>query len=152
MNISRRQFIKASAAAATAAAIGVSVPKRSYAEGDVDKWVKGACRFCGTGCGVYVGVKDGKVVSIKGNPKAKTNFGFLCVKGFLAYKVMNHPDRLKYPMIRQADGKFKRASWDEALDYVASKFKYFHEKYGKDSVAYYGSGQCLTEESYTFNK
>lgn len=152
MNISRRQFIKASAAAATAAAIGVSVPKRSYAEGDVDKWVKGACRFCGTGCGVYIGVKNGKVVSIKGNPKAKTNFGFLCVKGFLAYKVMNHPDRLKYPMIRQADGKFKRASWDEALDYVASKFKYFHEKYGKDAVAYYGSGQCLTEESYTFNK
>jgi len=152
MNISRRQFIKASAAAATAAAIGVSAPKKSYAENDVDKWVKGTCRFCGTGCGVYLGVKDGKVVSIKGNPKAKTNFGFLCVKGFLAYKVMYHPDRLKYPMIRQADGKFKRASWDEALDYVANKFKYFHEKYGKDSVAYYGSGQCLTEESYTFNK
>jgi len=153
MNISRRQFIKASAAAAVASAVGVSLPKTIFAkESGVDKWVKGACRFCGTGCGVYVGVKNGKVVSIKGNPKAKTNFGFLCVKGFLAYKVMNHPDRLKYPMIRQSDGNFKRVSWDEALNYVSEKFKYFHEKYGKDSVAYYGSGQCLTEESYTFNK
>lgn len=57
MNISRRQFIKGSAAAATAAAIGVSVPIKSYAEDVVDKWVKGVCRFCGTGCGVYLALK-----------------------------------------------------------------------------------------------
>lgn len=150
--ISRRDFIKLSAAAATAAAAGISFTKKAEAKEDVDKWVKGACRFCGTGCGVYVGVKNGKAVAMKGNPEAKTNFGFLCVKGFLAYKVMEHPDRLKYPMIRQPDGKFKRATWNEALDLVANKFKYFHQKYGKDSVAYYGSGQALTEETYTFNK
>lgn len=156
MDISRRNFIKLSAAAAAATTIGINIPEGVIAaetkDKDVDKWVKGVCRFCGTGCGVYVGVKNGKVVAIKGNPEAKTNFGFLCVKGFLAYKVMYHPDRLKYPMIRQSDGQFKRTSWNEALDYVVGKFKYFHEKYGKDSVAYYGSGQCLTEESYTFNK
>ncbi|KAA0257815.1 nitrate reductase [Deferribacter autotrophicus] len=152
MSLSRRDFIKLSIASATAASIGLSLPKKVESKEIVDKWVKGTCRFCGTGCGVYVGVKDGKVVAIKGNPEAKTNFGFLCVKGFLAYKCMYHPDRLKYPMIRQKDGKFKRVSWDEALDYVAKKFKYFHKKYGKDSVAYYGSGQCTTEESYTFNK
>lgn len=156
MDLSRRNFIKLSAAAAAATTIGLNIPATGIAsetkDRDVDKWVKGACRFCGTGCGVYMGVKDGKVTAIKGNPEAKTNFGFLCVKGFLAYKVMYHPDRLKYPMIRQSDGQFMRKSWDEALDYVASRFKYFHDKYGKDSVAYYGSGQCLTEESYTFNK
>ncbi len=152
MNITRRNFIKASVATAAAASIGLSVTPEAEAVQAVDKWVKGACRFCGTGCGVYVGVKGGKVVAIKGNPDAKTNFGFLCVKGFLAYKCMYHPDRLKAPMIRQKDGKFKTVSWDQALDYVADKFKYFHGKYGKDSVAYYGSGQCMTEESYTFNK
>lgn len=151
--LSRRDFIKLSAAVATAAAAGINLSSKAEAkDADVDRWVKGTCRFCGTGCGVYVGVKNDKVVAIKGNPEAKTNFGFLCVKGFLAYKVMYHPDRLKYPMIRQSDGKFKRVSWDEALNYVTEKFKYFHQKYGKDSVAYYGSGQALTEETYTFNK
>ncbi|MGA1861298.1 nitrate reductase [Deferribacter thermophilus] len=152
MSLSRRDFIKLSIASATAASIGLSLPKQAESKELVDKWVKGVCRFCGTGCGVYVGVKDGKVVAIKGNPDAKTNFGFLCIKGFLAYKCMYHPDRLKHPMIRQKDGKFKKVSWDEALDYVVNKFKYYHKKYGKDAVAYYGSGQCTTEESYTFNK
>ena len=116
MNITRRNFIKASMAAAAAASVGVALPKNVEAAEAVDKWVKGACRFCGTGCGVYVGVKGGKVVAMKGNPEAKTNFGFLCVKGFLAYKCMYHPDRLKAPMIRQKDGKFKEVSWDVALD------------------------------------
>lgn len=155
MSISRRNFLKLSVATAAAASVGIPMgtKKAEAAQMDtVDKWVKGACRFCGTGCGVYVGVKGDKVVAIKGNPDAQTNFGFLCVKGFLAYKCMYHPDRVTDPMIRQADGKFKKASWDEALDHVADKFKYFHDKYGKDSVAYYGSGQALTEESYTFNK
>ncbi|MEC9491625.1 molybdopterin oxidoreductase family protein [Flexistipes sp.] len=152
MNVSRRNFIKLSAAAATAASVGINFPQKANAQESVDRWVKGACRFCGTGCGVYVGVKNGKAVAIKGNPDAKTNFGFLCVKGFLAYKVMYHPDRLKYPMIRQKDGNFERVSWDKALDHVADKFKYLQNKYGKDAVAYYGSGQCMTEESYTFNK
>ncbi len=55
-----------------------------------------------------MGVKDDKVIAIKGNPDAKTNFGFLCVKGFLAYKCMYHPDRLTDPMIRQKDGTFKK--------------------------------------------
>ncbi len=153
MKLSRRNFIKLSAATAAAASVGIPMPKGAQAaDKDVDKWVKGACRFCGTGCAVYVGVKDGKAVAIKGNTEGKTNFGFLCVKGFLAYKVMYHPDRLKYPMIRQKDGKFKRASWDEALDHVVKKFKYLQDKYGKDAVAYYGSGQAMTEESYSFNK
>ncbi len=151
--LTRRDFIKYSAAAAAAASIGLTVPKWAMArDGDVDRWVKGVCRFCGTGCGVYVGVKGDKVVATKGNPDAKTNFGFLCVKGMMAYKIMEHPDRLKKPLVRQADGNFKEAGWDEALDLVAGKFKDLRTKYGKDAVAYYGSGQAMTEETYTFNK
>jgi len=153
MGLTRRDFIKYSAATATAASIGITMPKWSMAQdADVERWVKGVCRFCGTGCGVYVGVKGGRAVAIKGNPAAKTNFGFLCVKGMLAYKVMEHPDRLKYPLVRKPDGDFKRVSWDEALDLVTSKFTTLRNKYGKDSVAYYGSGQAMTEETYTFNK
>ncbi len=155
MSVNRRQFIKMCMVAGAAATAGIPLAPReaaAAADGIAERWVKGACRFCGTGCGVYVGVTKGKVVAVKGNPDAKTNFGFLCVKGFLAYKAMGHPDRLTTPLIRQADGRFKPASWDKALDHVASRFSYLQKKYGKDSVAYYGSGQCTTEESYTFNK
>ncbi len=151
MTLSRRDFVRLTVAAGAAAAAGIALPQKSEGDPLVEKWVKGLCRFCGTGCGVYVGVKNGKAVAIKGNPEAMTNFGYLCIKGFLGYKSMYHKDRLKYPMIRKG-GKFKRVSWDEALDTVAKKFKEYHKKYGKDSVAYYGSGQCTTEESYTFNK
>lgn len=157
MGVDRREFIKLCLVAGAAATAGIPLASANAAtagsaDGGAEKWVKGVCRFCGTGCGVYVGVSQGRVVAVKGNPDAKTNFGFLCVKGFLSFKAMYHPDRLTHPLIRQADGKFKQASWDEALDHVAARFKYFQGKYGKDAVAYYGSGQCTTEESYTFNK
>lgn len=155
MSMTRREMIKLSAAAFAAGALNIPFARRADASDDrieVDKWVKGACRFCGTGCGVYVGVRKGQVVGVRGNPEAKTNFGFLCVKGFKGYMSMYHPDRLKYPLVRQADGQFKRVSWNEALDKVTAKFKDLRQKYGKDAVAYYGSGQAMTEESYTFNK
>ncbi|MCP4221458.1 MAG: molybdopterin-dependent oxidoreductase [bacterium] len=153
MTVSRRDFIRLSVAAGAATAVGIAFPGALKGDSSalVDKWVKGLCRFCGTGCGVYMGIKDGKAVAIKGNPEAKTNYGYLCVKGFLGYKSMYHKDRIKYPMIRKG-GKFKKVSWDKALDYVADKFKSLQKKYGSDAVAYYGSGQCTTEESYTFNK
>lgn len=154
MKISRREMIKLSAAAFAASALNIPFAKSASAqeEIEVDKWIKGTCRFCGTGCGIYAGVRNGQLVGLRGNPKAVTNFGFLCVKGFKGYTSMYHPDRLKYPMVRGEDGKFKRVTWDEALDKVSNKFKELHQKFGKDSVAYYGSGQCMTEESYTFNK
>ncbi|MBM4328234.1 MAG: nitrate reductase [Deltaproteobacteria bacterium] len=155
MRMTRREMIKLSAAAFAAGALNIPFADSAEAQGDdvvVDEWIKGACRFCGTGCGVYIGVRGGKVVGIRGNPEALTNFGFLCVKGFKGFLSMYHPDRLKYPMVRQADGKLTRVSWNEALGLVANKFKELQSKYGKDSVAYYGSGQCMTEESYTFNK
>ncbi len=156
MNMTRRDMIKLSAAAFAAGALNIPFSGRANAAGgdavEVDEWIKGACRFCGTGCGVYVGVRNGQVAGIRGNPQALTNFGFLCVKGFKGYTSMYHPDRLKYPMIRDEQGNFKRVSWDNALNKVAGKFKDLQQKYGKDAVAYYGSGQCMTEESYTFNK
>ena len=155
MNLTRREMIKMSAAAFAAGALNIPFASPAAASEEaveVDKWIKGTCRFCGTGCGVYVGVKNGRIAAIRGNPLAETNFGFLCVKGFKGYMSMYHPDRLKYPMVRGEDGKFLRVSWDDALDLVANKFKELQQKYGKDSVAYYGSGQCMTEESYTFNK
>ena len=154
-NITRRDMLKLSVAASAAAALGIPLTAEAQVVPggiSVDRWVKGVCRFCGTGCGVYIGVKAGKVVAMKGNPDAKTNFGFLCVKGAMIHKFMYHPDRLTTPMIRNAAGKLEPATWDKALDLIAKKFADYQKRFGKDSVAYYGSGQCTTEESYTFNK
>jgi nitrate reductase NapA len=149
MDISRRQFIKFSAAMAALAALD---PARSMAASDqnVDRWVKGVCRYCGTGCGVMVGVKDGKVVMVKGDPN-NHNKGMLCLKGALLPSVVNAPERLTQPFIRK-NGTLTPASWEEALDLTAAKFKDAMAQAGPSAIGYYGSGQNLTEESYLANK
>lgn len=170
MELTRRNLIKSALASSAAAAIGISIgckrkdntskeapvvdnnQKQNTGTQEIDKWVKGVCRMCGTGCSIYIGIKDNKMVAIKGNVDSKTNTkGFLCIKGMNIWKVAYHPDRLTTPLIRK-NGKLEPASWEEALTLIEKKFKHFHSKFGYDSVAYYGSGQCTTEESYTFNK
>jgi len=155
MDISRRSFIKASLATSATLAAGLTIKPNAVAQQGavVDKWVKGVCRLCGTGCSIYTGVKGGKLVALKGNVNSLTNTrGFLCVKGINIWKIAHHPDRLTEPLIRDKKGILRPASWDQALTLIEKKFKQYHKKYGYDSVAYYGSGQCTTEESYTFNK
>lgn len=116
----------------------------------VDHWHKGVCRFCGTGCGIQIGVHKNKVVDVKGDKYAH-NRGRLCAKGIMNQGILYAEDRALYPMIRK-NGKLQRASWDEAMSLMAEKFKEAIDTYGPDSVGYYGSGQLFTEESYTANK
>ena len=155
MQTTRREFLRTMAmAAAMAAATGVGLPTLAQAAdpNKPDKWVKGVCRYCGTGCGVMIGVKDGKAIAIQGDPN-NHNAGLLCLKGSLLIPVLNCKERVTHPMVRRKKGgPLEKISWDEALDLMASKFKTSIEKYGPDSVAWYGSGQCLTEESYLANK
>jgi nitrate reductase NapA len=116
----------------------------------VDSWHKGVCRFCGTGCGVMIGLKDNKVVDVKGDDEAH-NRGRLCIKGLATRDILYTEGRALYPMIRK-NGGLQRASWDEAMTLVAQRFKQAIGMHGPDSVAYYGSGQLYTQESYTANK
>jgi len=116
----------------------------------VQSWHKSVCRFCGTGCGVLVGMKDGQVVDVRGDELAH-NKGVICVKGSMLPELVRIPGRLKSPKIRK-NGTLVDASWDEAMSLVASKFSEAIRDYGPDSVAFYGSGQLFTEESYTANK
>ncbi len=150
MNISRRDMIKGTAALVALTAIGV--PCRAKANDNV-QWVKSVCRYCGTGCGVMIGVQNGKAVSIKGDPN-NHNEGMLCLKGALLIPVIYTKDRLTSPMIRRngKDSPLENVSWDEALDFAAANFKKSIAESGPSSVAYYGSGQALTEESYLANK
>lgn len=117
---------------------------------DVDSWHQGVCRFCGTGCGIKIGMSDGKVVDVKGDPAAH-NRGRLCIKGILNREILYVEDRALYPMIRK-NGELERASWEEAMELIASRFSQSIQNSGPDSVAFYGSGQLFTEESYSANK
>ena len=83
------------------------------------KWDKAACRFCGTGCGVLVGVKDGKIVATKGDPAAPVNKGLNCIKGYFLAKVLYGKDRLTKPLIRK-ENKMVEASWEEQRAYLDS--------------------------------
>ena len=150
MNITRREFLKATAASSALVAIGAPFAFAASKDKNVDEWVKGVCRFCGTGCGVMVGVKDKKVVTVKGDPN-NHNAGFLCLKGALMPPIIYHKTRITKPLIRK-NGKLVEATWDEALDLTAAKFKEAIAKDGPTSVAYYGSGQALTEETYVASK
>lgn len=150
MKITRREFLKCTAASSAMMAIGVPFSFAATKEKSVDHWVKGVCRFCGTGCGVMVGVKNKKAVTVKGDPN-NHNAGFLCLKGALMTPIIYAKERVTEPLIRK-NGKLVPATWDEALDLTASKFKDALKKYGPKSVAYYGSGQALTEETYLASK
>ncbi len=150
MDITRRDFIKSTAAASALMALGAPVASAAGKDKVADRWVKGVCRYCGTGCGVMVGVKNNKVVAIKGDPN-NHNAGLLCLKGALLPPVIYAKERVTKPLIRK-NGKLTEASWDEALDLTARKFREALDRYGPEAVAYYGSGQALTEETYLASK
>jgi nitrate reductase NapA len=152
MSVTRREFVKASAAAAATAALARS-SGLAHAAPDATgmTWGKAPCRFCGTGCGVKVGSRDGKVLAVTGDPDCGVNKGILCVKGYHLPSVMSGEDRLKHPMVRRGD-RYERISWDEALDLAAGKMKESVEKHGPGSVAFYGSGQWTVQEGYAAQK
>lgn len=153
MDMTRRQMLKYSAALAAASAVGLelSLPSGTRAAvNDAHTWVKGVCRFCGAGCGVYVGVANGRVVAVRGD-KDNWNRGFLCIKGNFLPPILYAKDRAKYPLLRKGD-QFVRVSWKDAMDIMVNKFADSIKKNGVNSVAFYGSGQAYTEESYVINK
>jgi ferredoxin-nitrate reductase len=112
------------------------------------------CCYCGVGCGIAVHKDKKGVVSVEGDPEHPVNKGMLCSKGMnLHHTVNDRSDRLLYPQMRyNKQMALQRVSWDAALDRTAAIFKTFIQKYGPDSVAFYVSGQCLTEEYYVVNK
>ena len=115
---------------------------------------KSTCSYCGVGCGIIVSKSaDGKV-SVRGDREHPVNQGKLCSKGLnLHYVVNNQADRLTVPQMRLAKGHpLKTVEWPEAISRVANVFSTLIQKFGPDSVAFYVSGQCLTEEYYVASK
>lgn len=115
---------------------------------------KSTCCYCGVGCGVSITKEKEHTISLEGDKDHPVNRGMLCSKGLnLHYTVNDRSDRLFYPQMRYSkDIPMQRVTWNDALQRTASVFKTFIDKYGPDSVAFYASGQCLTEEYYVINK
>ncbi len=153
MSSSRRDFMKNSAMVAVASAASCPMAVGQIADPDAKKteWVKSVCRFCGTGCGVLLGVRDRKLVAVRGDTEHPTTKGLVCAKALFLPKIVHAEDRLKYPMIRKG-GKLVRSSWEEAMTVVTEKFASTIKKHGANATAYYGSGQAMSEESYLANR
>ncbi|KKZ67898.1 nitrate reductase-like protein [[Emmonsia] crescens] len=112
-----------------------------------DKWVQSACVLCSNGCGLDIGVKDGKVVGVRGRVSDRVNKGRLGPKGLNGWVSINHRDRLRYPLIRQ-NGKLQRASWDEAMSLIVKKTKEVQARLTNHGIGFYTSGQLFLEEYY----
>ena len=112
------------------------------------------CCYCGVGCGVVVSKEKNGTIHVSADKDHPVNKGMLCSKGLnLHYTVNDKSDRLLYPQMRyNKNMPMQRVSWDEALERTVAVFKTLIAKYGPDSVAFYASGQCLTEEYYVINK
>ena len=159
MTINRRAFIKANAIAAAAAVAGVSAPAMAsnlITSKDITKlkWDKAPCRFCGTGCSVNVGVKDGKIVATHGDINSPVNKGLNCVKGYFLSKILYGKDRLTTPLLRMKNGKFDKngdftpISWEQAFDVMEEKAKKTLTEKGPTAVGMFGSGQWTVQEGY----
>ena len=108
------------------------------------------CPYCGVGCMLYLHVREGRVVGVLPHPKGP-GAGRLCIKGWSAHEFIHHPDRLTKPLIRDGSG-FREATWDEALDLVASKIAWAKDTFGPDSVAFLASAKATNEENYIMQK
>lgn len=159
MKLTRRDVIKAQAAAVAASVAGLSMPVQatnlitSSAENQI-QWDKAPCRFCGTGCSVSVGTKAGKVVATHGDQLSPVNRGLNCIKGYFLAKIMYGRDRLTQPLLRKTNGvydkngEFTPVSWDEAFDVMAEKWKATLKTKGPEAIGMFGSGQWTVWEGY----
>lgn len=151
--ITRRGFLKGSAVGVGGLALGFpavqtfgsilgSLNRRLpwYRTGEI-KTTYNYCDICPWRCGIVVQSVNGRVYKIDGNPKDPKSRGMLCARGQAGVSYLYDPDRLKQPMIRvgaRGEGKFKTASWDEALNYSAEKMLKIRDQYGPEAVAFFG--------------
>jgi anaerobic selenocysteine-containing dehydrogenase len=142
---------------------GVDTRSQRYSYGDdpvlgftstrkhAERWVNSTCGYCSVGCGMQLGVRDGKVVSVRGNPDHPVNLGKLCPKGLAEHYAIDADDRARYPLLRK-NGHLVRISWEEAIDTLVDRFRDVQRKYGPESLGVVSTGQLVTEEFYALGK
>jgi assimilatory nitrate reductase catalytic subunit len=118
-----------------------------------DSWVATTCGYCSVGCGMLIGVKDGRAVSVRGNPEHPVNRGMLCPKGLSEHHTIGAENRALYPMLRRDKRAAReRTTWNDALSVMATRFRDVQSQYGRESVGVISTGQLVTEEFYTLGK
>ncbi len=109
------------------------------------------CPYCGCGCGLYLHVEKDIITGVSPSRNHPVNKGSLCVKGWNSFEFIQHPDRLKYPLIKK-EGIFQKASWEEALDIIACRLNEIGDKFGPDSIGLLSSAKCTNEENFLLMK
>ena len=155
-DLDRREFLRRALAASTGVSLAASEFALSSWKADAAPaadlvWKKSPCRFCGTGCGLLVGLAGGRAVAVRGDPASPVNRGLLCVKGYHSVQALYGQDRLKTAFVR-TDGKLEPVPLKVALDLVAEKIRETVAAHGKDAVAMYGSGQWAIPDGYVAAK
>jgi nitrate reductase (cytochrome) len=164
MTITRRDFIRNNAvafAAAGAMPLHFAAQASNVVTDAADAklaWHKAPCRFCGTGCGVSVAVKDNRVIATHADALSEVNRGLNCVKGYFLSKIMYGEDRLTQPLLRMKNGEYNKfgeftpVSWATAFDVMAKHWKAALKAKGGEGVGMFGSGQWTIWEGYAANK
>lgn len=164
--LSRREFMRASVATATAVAaglpgVGFAALGEALAADDPMRdwrWDKGVCRFCGVGCGIEIATRDARVVAVRGDKASPVNRGLLCVKGYANAEIAYGADRLTHPLLRMKDGRFDKngdfvaVSWQRAFDEMERQWRRAHAALGPTGVGVMGSGQYTIQEGYAASK
>ena len=115
------------------------------------KFVRTTCPYCGCGCEFLLETLDGKLVQTLPSKTNSMNAGRLCIKGWNAHEFVQSPNRLTKPLVRK-NGMLQEVSWDEALDFTASRLKDIKNAHGGDALAFLTSAKCTNEENYLFQK
>jgi anaerobic selenocysteine-containing dehydrogenase len=113
-----------------------------------DEWIQSACILCSNGCGLDIGIKNGRMVGVRGREVDRVNYGRLGPKGLNGWVANNSNDRLTKPLIRR-DGRLEEATWDEAMTLIVQNSRNLVEKHSAGSIGFYTSGQLFLEEYYT---
>ncbi len=144
--------------------LGLDIKEEEYAYGNAseygyvsakkipEKWVKSTCGYCSVGCGMILGVKEDRIVSVRADDAHPVNLGTLCPKGLSEHLTVSSPNRAKVPLLKNASGTFQPISWDQAYALFVRSVRQTQEKYGKKSFAVLSTGQLVTEEFYAQGK
>ncbi|HEY7334456.1 MAG TPA: molybdopterin-dependent oxidoreductase [Bryobacteraceae bacterium] len=116
-----------------------------------EKWVATTCGYCSVGCGIEIGVKDGRAITSRALASHPVNRGKLCPKGLSEHYVIEAENRARFPLLRK-DGKLTRVSWDEALTVMIERFRGIQMRHGAAALGVLSTGQLVTEEFYALGK
>ena len=117
-----------------------------------DRWVPTTCGYCSVGCGMQIGVREGKAVAVRGNADHPVNLGKLCPKGLSEHEMLAAGSRARHPLLKNKKGGFERIGWDDAIETLVREFRQVQAAHGPRGLGVVSTGQLVTEEFYALGK